>query len=133
MSTQNQVPRKGSSGLESLEALPTIRAAEFADWASQDDGLQGSPTPRSISPFSTDQVYRFCQAVVNHPMQPSSAYPKLAGVSPKSAKPVRRELTEKGLIREHIVDSGGRGRNTILLEALPAGIEAVARHNATRK
>ena len=133
MNPRKQTTPGATSGLESLDALPTVRAAEFADWAHRDSAPESSSAPPPRSPFSSDQVYRFCRAVANHPMEPSSAYPKLAGVSPKSAKAIRRELTEKGLICEHLMDLGGRGRSAILLEALPAGIAALVQHSVKVK
>jgi DNA-binding MarR family transcriptional regulator len=61
-------------------------------------------------------------------MRPSSQYAKLACMSSKTAVRVRRRLVDAGYLREHTVDSAGRGRSSILLEVLPAGLERIAQH-----
>ena len=58
-------------------------------------------------------------------MQSSSTYHKLAGMSSKTAKNIRQQLVSKGFIKEHALDSGGRGRSSILLEVLPGGTKAI--------
>ena len=115
-------------GLESLRALPVVPAGEFADWDKEETKTPPHTSQEKPSSFSSDREYRFCRAVVSNPMQSSSTYPKLAGISPKSARAIRQQLVTKGLIREHRLDPGRRGRSTILLEPLPAGQEAVNQH-----
>ena len=120
-------------GLESLLALPTIPAEEFADWAREDQEVQTSTAAPESRFFESDRDYRFCKAVVDHPLQPSSSYPKIARISAKTAQPIRRRLVAVEYLREHTVDSGRRGRSTILLEAQQAGIDAVSQHEARAK
>ena len=105
-----------------LSNIPTVPATEFATWGFVPEV---STVAMKSSIFDSDQEFSFCKAVTDNPMQPSSTYPKLAGISSKTAKKVRQQLISKGLIKEHTLDTGGRGRSSILLEALPAGIEAI--------
>lgn len=105
-----------------LSNIPTVSAPEFNNWGYVPE--VSSATVKS-SIFDSEQGFSFCKAVADNPMQPSSTYPKTAGISSKTAKKVRQQLISKGLIKEHTLDTGGRGRSSILLEALPAGIEAV--------
>lgn len=83
--------------------------------------------PAPIKPvlFDSEQEYALCKAIADSPMQPSSVYPRLAGISSKCAKPIREQLVSKAYIRQHPMDSGSRGRTSLLLEALPKGIQAL--------
>jgi hypothetical protein len=112
----------------SLSSLPTVYVSEFDGWGKQ----LVLDLPEASSPkehlFESEQEYHFCKAVVNQPLQASSTYPKLAGISSKNAKKVREQLILRAYIREHTIDSGYRGRSSILLEALPAGIQAVQKY-----
>ena len=120
--------KNNAFGFESLLALPAVPATEFINWGHGEDERAAQPTSHKPSPFASEQQFRLCQAIAEHPMQPSSTYPKLAGISSKSAKQARGELLNKNFIREHVVDSGRRGRSSILLEALSPGIEAVRKY-----
>ena len=112
-----------------LQSLTTIAAEEFADWT-LDGTIAAGPGPsRPTSPFADEREYRYCKAVIDRPLRPSSAYPKLAGISPKTAQPIRQKLIEAGLIRQHQQDSGKRGGRTLLLEPMSPALEAVAKHN----
>ena len=112
----------------SLSSLPVVYASEFDGWGDQYTlNLPELSAPQERL-FESEQEYHFCKAVVNQPMQASSAYPKLAGISSKSAKQVRDQLVARAYIREHAFDSGCRGRSSILLEALPSGIQAVQKY-----
>jgi hypothetical protein len=110
-----------------LPHLRTIDAPDFDTWGTAAD-IGSSVSAQKESMFTSDQEYLFCKAVCEHPMQPSSSYPKLAGISSKNAKPVREQLVAKGYIREHRLDSGRRGRSTIMLEPLPEGIAATQKY-----
>lgn len=111
-----------------LSDLATIYATEFDKWGMEYENISSQTSVQKESLFTRGQEYQFCKAVASHPMQPSSTYPKLAGISPKSAKQVRTQLVLKNYIREHTLDSGSKGRSSILLEALPAGIEAIRKY-----
>ena len=114
----------GDFGLEQLATLPTVPASEFADWQSPVDQAGLCPKPQS-SIFASDREYRLCKAIAENPLQPSSFYPAKAGVSSKTAQPLRRKLIRLGYIREHVVKKNLKGRSTILLEILPAGKAAL--------
>ena len=75
----------------------------------------------STSPTST------CWAVAH---KPSSRYPRLAGMSSKTAVKVREQLVEKQFIREHALESSARGGKTMLLELTPDGVRVLADHEA---
>jgi len=113
----NQEPNIGT-----LSNIPTVYAPEFDTW-----GLVPELSTAAMKPsmFDNEQEFLFCKAIADHPMRASSIYPKLAGISSKTATKVRQQLVSKGFIGEHTLDSGGRGRSSILLEVLPAGIEAI--------
>ena len=118
---------KEGLGLEALLALPTQTAQEFACWDMTNREPQAPPEGQPDGPFACEREYRFYKAVIDHPFQPSSAYPKLAGMSSKTAQAVRSSLIDKGYVRQHTLDTKGRGRSALVLEALPAGKAAVAR------
>ena len=120
-------------GLESLLALPTVPDSEFSRWDSDKFELDLPQSPRKSSLFSSKLGYRFCRAVVQQPMQPTSTYPKLAGISSKSARELRLQLIAMGFIREHKMNTSARGRASVLLEALPAGIDAVKQYELDGK
>lgn len=121
---------KDGLGIEALLALPTLAAEEFAGWGVDHGQSEEPPERRHNSPFDSQREYRFCKAVADHPLKPSSAYPKLAGMSSKTAQTVRRSLVGKGYIREHTLDTKGRGRSALVLEALAAGQAAVTQHES---
>ena len=111
---------------QALCDIPLVRAIEFFE--SVETGT--AVAPAASSSFADEREYRFCKAVADHPLQPSSRYRKLAGVSSKTAVKLRQVLVAKGFIREQVVDSGGRGRSTILLELLGAGRAALTEHES---
>jgi hypothetical protein len=80
--------------------------------------------------FADERECNLLEAVIKAPLQPSSRYPKLAGMSTKTAVILRRRLVERGYLRERTLDTGRRGRSTILLEVLPAGTAAVDMHKS---
>jgi len=117
-------PSRQGSGLGSLGDLVTVPAEEFADWG-RDTSTSQPPVARKDSPFASEHAYRLCKAIVEHPLQGSSVYAKLAGMSPKTAQKARGQLLAAGYIRERVVNYARRGPPTLLLEPLPAGEAAV--------
>lgn len=113
---------------ETLSDLSYVYASEFDQWGTPCEINTPSSSVLKSSLFASEQEYYFCKAVVDHPMQSSSAYPKLAKISSKSAKQIREQLVSKGFIKEHKLDTGGRGRSSILLEASPEGNEAIKKY-----
>jgi hypothetical protein len=116
--------KEADDSLRPLEALEIEVAEEFAHC---------SDIPKTDIPFTdqrnnpvdnlTSSELKLVMAVIKNPMQASSEYPKLAKISPNTFQKARPSLIDKGLIREHKMESGGRGRSTILLEPLPTAIE----------
>ena len=114
-------------GLEALLALPVVPGNEPT--AGQDRATQSAVSaPETV--LDSDRAYRLCKAIVEHPLRPGSAYPALAGLSPRTVKPIRERLLSAGLIREHRHDSHRRGRTAVLLEARPEGEAAVRNYEA---
>jgi len=97
-------PGSDNDGLDALQALPTARRTQ-------------SPSCVDSEALSHAEL-RYLQAVMQHAGQSSSAYPKLAGFGQRRGQGIRRRLVELGYLREHRVDTGGRGRASILLELL---------------
>lgn len=121
-----------------LESLTTTRAQGFDGWLKQQQDSEPAGQPKPVSdgtslPFDDEREYRLCRQVIDHPLNPSSRYASLTGIKANTAAILRRRLVDKGLIRERTVNSNARGRSSILLEALPAGAEAVARYESRRK
>jgi hypothetical protein len=121
-----------------LRALRVVPASEFmgrqAPWdkggATSHRHTAAAPSPCTDTAFPDEREYRFCKAVFEHPLRPSSSYAELAGMSSKTAVAVRKELIARGLLRERRVDPAGRGRATILLEITDEGLIVIARYEA---
>jgi len=125
-----KLPANGHSSTDPSLNIPTVCASEFQDWGKTPE-INSSSAPVAAAKknfFDSPQEYQFCRAVVENPMQPSSKYPKLAGIKQSSAKPLRDQLIARKYIRQHSLDSGGKGRSSILLEPLPGGVEAVRKY-----
>jgi hypothetical protein len=122
-------PSQQGHGLGPLGGLVTVPAEEFADWG-RDTSTSQPPVVRNDTPFASEPEYRLCKAIVEHPLQGSSVYAKLAGMSPKTAQKARGQLLAAGHIRERVVNYARRGPPTLLLEPLDAGREAVRKHKS---
>ena len=125
-----QLPVNGHSDIDSSLDIPTLPATEFSDWGKVPE-INSSSVPVAAAKknlFDSPQEYQLCKAVVDNPMQPSSKYSKLAGIKQSSVKPLRDQLITRNYIRQHSMDSGGKGRSSILLEPLPEGVEAVRKY-----
>ncbi len=121
------LPASGAERTDAFAALPTEAAVEFADWrpgggASPVMSHNAKPATSGLSETEFD----YLRAVVEHPGQPSSAYPGLAGIGAKRAQDVRKRLVDLGFLREHRVNTSGRGRAAILLEPLEAAHRLVS-------
>ena len=117
---------RGVSDIEADKSLETlgdldVESVEFPDWSAvpcvKVSGNKDSGT--GVDRFS-DSELRLIEAIVAHPMLPSSQYVKLAKISPNTLKKLRPVLIEKGLIREHVLDSAGKGRSKRVWEPLEA-------------
>ena len=116
-------------GIGRLLELRTEPAKGFERWGFERP-TERCPADEANGPFESEREYRFCKAIVDKPLLPSSRYPKLAGISSKTALRVRRRLVSAGFVRERIVDTARRGPRTLLMEPLPAGQAAVKEHEA---
>ncbi len=100
-------------------------AVVFRDWypgiaASVTTRSTPTPEPATSSPSLCEAELRFLNAVIDHPGQPSGAYPPIAGIGAQRAQTIRQRLVQLGYLREHRVQTGGRGRAAIVLEPLEA-------------
>jgi hypothetical protein len=137
MNHNYEKPSNDDLGLGRLSDLPSVPAEEFADWdrpESLGESADAKAAPQRTSlPFPCEQAYRFCKAVVDHPLRPSSEYAKRAGISSKTAVPIRRELVARKFIREHPIAKGGRNGTAICLETLPLGRQAVVEYESQER
>ncbi len=110
-----------STSLDYLQAISMQTESEV-----QKDQAQGqSQHSEPAHLFETPQEYRLCKVIADSPMQPSSSYYKLAGISSKTAMKVRKSLAAKKYLKEHSLGTGTTGRSKILMEATAAGVEAI--------
>ena len=121
---------------ESLKSLATgklVQAVEFSQ--SCRGSLTGNNTISCNSSYKTaDGVeIRLLRVIIEHPMQPSSQYPKLACISPNTFKKVRPILKDKGFISEHKLQANTRGRCTILLGPTEQGIKYLSDYDSNKR
>jgi hypothetical protein len=113
---------------KSLEALVDldVESVEFSDWSAVPCvKVSGNKDSGTGVGQLTDSELRLIEAIVGHPMLPSSQYVKLAKISPNTLKKLRPVLIEKSFIREHILDSAGKGRSKRVWEPLEAATRLV--------
>jgi len=79
-----------------------------------------SSSPTAGSSLSADEQ-RFLDTVRETPGRNSSEYAKLAHMSGAAALACRQRLVAAGLLREHQVSTGRRGRQAIVLEPIEKG------------
>ncbi len=105
-----------------LSSLPVIPAEKYANWRPRpiETVSQSRAKERSNSKTLnlTEAEVRFLKAILKHPGKPSSTYSKLAKLNGQRAVDARKVLVKKGLIREHRIATGKRGRTAIVLEPL---------------
>lgn len=114
---------EADESLKNLAGLKVVPAPEFLHW-SRIPSITINCLPQSEAVSSdglTSVAIKLLRVIVEHPMQPSSQYPKLAGVSPNTFKKVRPILKEKGLISEYKMQANTRGRSTVLLAPTEQG------------
>jgi hypothetical protein len=112
--------------LRKLHDLPVTVATKYRDW--RPGWLEPNPRaaphePTSTAPGLSNEEMRFLKVVMDNPLKPSSAYPKLVRVSPRKAIEIRRRLVELGLLREIKVNTKPRGRASTLIEATQRAVE----------
>lgn len=115
------LPAADAGRRNDFASLPTEAAVEYADWR---PGGGGTPvtahSAKPATPGLSEAEFDYLRAVVDYPGQPSGAYPKLAGIGTRRAQGIRKRLVELGFVREHRVNTSGRGRAAIVLEPLDA-------------
>jgi hypothetical protein len=89
-----------------------------------------SPAHNANTEQLTDAEIKLLDAVINYPMQPSTAYIKLAGISPNTLSKIRSNLIEQEYIRQHTV-SNTRGRPAQLWEATEKTIQIITKTEAS--
>ncbi|MCC6228403.1 MAG: hypothetical protein IT432_04165 [Phycisphaerales bacterium] len=122
------------AGHAALARFPIEEAAEYKAWSpvphlALDAAIQATDAaeaPKAAAHAGLDEAaLRFLAVVHDHPAQPSSAYPALAGLSPKRARPIRDRLIEEGYLRSAEVQTTTRGRPSVLLELSVLGLDAL--------
>ena len=110
----------------SLASLKTEFASEFSDWRMMPSAKISEPTPASESESDlNDSELKLLRAIVASPGRPSAEYPKLAGVSARHWKRIRKRFVDEGYVREHSLATARTGRPSIVLEPLEKATLAV--------
>ena len=117
---------EADESIKSLRSGKVLPATEFLGSYSTGRTKVDLANNDSHSSQITAAELRLLKAIVENPMHPSSEYPRLARVSPNTFQKLRPIFIDKGLIREHKLQSGGRGRSTMLLEPLDSAQKIVA-------
>lgn len=126
MNKQGPHKRQVSKSLDYLLSIPVVRANEFFENDNQQtEQKKNRNKTKDKSIFNDDREYRFCKAVIDYALKPSSDYPKLLRMSTTTALRIRQKLVAKKYIRKRTLDTSGRGRSKILLEPTSEGIAAV--------
>jgi len=108
---------EAAASVQALERLPVEFAPEFDRWEPAHLAVVEPAASDSLS----EVEMRYLRAVVEHPLQSSSAYAKVAGVNGQRAAQIRRRLVADGFLAEREVATGSRGRNAIVLEPQSKG------------
>ncbi|MBN1360435.1 MAG: hypothetical protein JW993_07580 [Sedimentisphaerales bacterium] len=112
--------------LQTLVTGPVVYATDTSPGEKPTASAPGPSCGHPAAEVLTPAALRLLAAVVKNPMRRSSEYAKLAGMSPNTVGRVRPALIARGLIREHQLESGRRGRAAILLEPLEAAARVLA-------
>jgi hypothetical protein len=130
-------PVSDSEADESLKPLVGLKVepVEFTEWSPTPriDVRDDANAPQTVAEQLTPSAYRLLQAIVDHPMLPSSAYVKLARISPNTLSKLRPILLEKGLVKEHVMDSSDRGRSKRIWEPTEAAKDTVVNHSTNQE
>ncbi len=124
---------EADESLKSLAKGELVKAVEFSQ------SCRGSLTGSDIvfcdrtSKTADDVEIRLLRTIIEHPMQPSSQYSKLAGISPNTFNNIRPILKDKELISEHKLQANTRGRSTILLGPTEQGKKYLSDYDNNKK
>ncbi len=114
---KSQAHRSAPSESGQSASHPTVEAAGRAP------ASIGHPSPADAAKSSEmSEAERVLAVVSEHPLAKSSELPKLAGMSPKRFRALRRRLVGEGLLAEVKVQTSPTGRPAIVLELTPDGL-----------
>jgi hypothetical protein len=109
---------EASASCQPLRQLPVERAHEFDQWQAFPKVEIESVEEPPPTPLLDDAESRYLREVVERAGQPSSYYARAAGINGRRAARIRAKLVALGLVRQHTVALGTRGRNSIVLQPL---------------
>jgi hypothetical protein len=112
--------------IKSLSAGQVVPSNEFLKSYSVGQINDNLVSQKKSSYLLSKSLIKLLKTIIKNPMRPSSEYPKLAKISPNTFQKIRPILIDKGFIREHKLESGGRGRSTMLLEPLESAKKVIA-------
>ena len=121
---------QADESLKSLDDLD-VEPVEFSSWPAVAH-INVEDANKNTSPQLTDSEFRLLKAIVDNPMLPSSHYVKLARISPNTLTKLRPIIIAKGFIREHVMDSGNRGRSKRVWEPLDSAKQIIANSDNNR-
>ncbi len=118
-------PPTGFQSSDPFADLPVDVADEFVDWSPNRVAQVSTDESTTTMPTLDSVEIRYLEVIIKNPGLPSSSYPKLAGLGPQKAQRIRKKLIDAGYLIVHRVNTGGRGRNAIVLEPLETAFVAV--------
>ncbi len=135
MTKQNIIITDGEAdeSLKSLSTGPVVPATEFFNSYGIGQINDNAASCNRASSTPEDVEIRLMRTIVEHPMQPSSQYAKLAGISPNTFRKVRPILKDKGWISEHKLQANARGRSAILLGPTELGTKYLSDYDSNSR
>lgn len=135
MTDKNKVitDEQADESIESLSAGQIVPAIEFFK-AREAGEINSNAVFHKSGPKPIDDTeIKLLRVIVEHPMQSSSQYPKLAGISPNTFKKVRPILKDKGFIDEHKLQTNALGRSAILLGPTEQGKQYLSDYDNNKR
>lgn len=120
----NEASAAQPAALPNLTVVPASVPPEFQVTQVDHVVASSSVSPSSVS--LTDAEVRYLSVIQENPGKKSSEYARLANMGNQLAQKTRNALIGNGLLRQHDVATGGRGRTAIVLEVTAKGVEALA-------
>lgn len=115
------------ASLTPLLNLPTTFDDRFANWQPQSaaEAAEAAEVEKVATPGLSEQDLRLLREVVANRGKSISHYCRTIRMNGRRLAQVRQRLVSQGYIREHRVALNQRGRTSIIIEPLPAAVEAV--------
>ena len=135
MTDKNKVitDEQADESIKSLSAGQIVPAIEFFK-AREAGEINGNTVFHKSGSKPVDGTeISILRVIVEHPMLPSSQYPKLAGIGPNTFKKVRPILKDKGFISEHKLQANARGRSAILLGPTEQGKQYLSDYDNNKR